>query len=232
MLAGLILLGGCRYLTIEERSFVKNTYKPAAGYSHSFNVNRVRVVKNGLAWKAAIRAAKFRVRSEAITRSQETVSATPDEINRFIESLPGSRSSAGSAFVVGNTVFMSGQAYAVNFRDGWPPVVNCRLPLFGHELVHVWQHQNRALTGYSLRRVISEHLRYGSRVYDYKIEPGKGFLDYRFEQQGRIMEDFIRLKTGCETNPGKLKKLQPIVSGVFDEELLKGAVGALIRTSS
>jgi len=63
--------------------------------------------------------------------------------------------------------------------------------LLAHELMHVWQWQNRKETGFSLARAIAEHLEYGDDVYKYGYPFENGdYLDYRYEQQGKIVEDW------------------------------------------
>ena len=58
-----------------------------------------------------------------------------------------------------------------------------------HELVHVWQYQ-------ALRRSGIEILL--SRVYRYRLDPARAFLDYGYEQQAAIVEDYVRLCDGAE----------------------------------
>ncbi len=57
-----------------------------------------------------------------------------------------------------------------------------------HELVHVWQYR-------SLRRFGVELL--ASRVYRYRLESGRTFLSYGYEQQAAIVEDYVRIKDGA-----------------------------------
>lgn len=57
-----------------------------------------------------------------------------------------------------------------------------------HELVHVWQYR-------ALRRFGVELL--ASRVYRYRLESGRTFLCYGYEQQAAIVEDYVRIKDGA-----------------------------------
>ena len=62
--------------------------------------------------------------------------------------------------------------------------------LFAHEMVHVWQWQNRAETGYHPLRAALEHA--GSPdPYLFDPETEVAFLDYGWEQQGAIMEEYL-----------------------------------------
>ncbi len=81
--------------------------------------------------------------------------------------------------------------------------------LLAHELTHVWQYQMGHMTGASY--VLSFNWR-----YDYALEPGRDFLDYGFEQQASIVEDYVRLTFGMParraTHPvkaGSLRAMMP-----------------------
>ncbi|MBL8507302.1 hypothetical protein [Chitinimonas sp. JJ19] len=71
--------------------------------------------------------------------------------------------------------------------------------LLVHEATHVWQYQQRRQTGYTTPlKAAWEHLRYGRQgVYDYRLAPGKALCDYRYEQQGRLLQDYYLLKHGA-----------------------------------
>ncbi|MGA9657540.1 MAG: hypothetical protein WBQ60_00365 [Asticcacaulis sp.] len=62
------------------------------------------------------------------------------------------------------------------------------LSVLCHELVHVWQYQN----GMTLwRYIIRERGR-----YRYRLEAGKAYADYGYEQQATMVEDWVRLQHG------------------------------------
>ena len=54
--------------------------------------------------------------------------------------------------------------------------------LFAHEMVHVWQWQNRHVTGYHPLKAAQEHNAVDPYLFDLSQAPK--FLDYGFEQQG------------------------------------------------
>lgn len=90
--------------------------------------------------------------------------------------------------VLWNHIHMSTPLYRKDYRDAYED-------LFGHELTHVWQHQNRHWTGYSIWRALREQLRYEDPYY-YDEQPildrtSKEFTKYRFEQQGAIVGDYF-----------------------------------------
>jgi hypothetical protein len=96
-----------------------------------------------------------------------------------------------SAVAVFRAVHFHDRWYEDDFLAGWPD----RLPLaeamlFAHEMVHVWQWQNRAVTGYHPIRAALEHL--GSPdPYLFDPESQARFLDFGYEQQASIVEEYI-----------------------------------------
>ena len=58
-----------------------------------------------------------------------------------------------------------------------------------HELCHVWQWQN--VDGYYPLKAAREHLS-GTSPYLYTLDPDKKLLDYGWEQQAKIVEDWTR----------------------------------------
>ena len=64
------------------------------------------------------------------------------------------------------------------------------IPILFHEVCHVWQYQNH-IKYYWWFKALLEQLMYGSHVYDYVLDPAKCLVDYRFEQMGKILQDYI-----------------------------------------
>jgi hypothetical protein len=99
--------------------------------------------------------------------------------------------STSAALTAFQTVHFRDRWYRDDFLAGWPDA----LPLddallFAHELVHVWQWQNRAITGYHPLRAAFEHV--GSPdPYQFDTEIAAPFFAYGYEQQAAIMEEFI-----------------------------------------
>jgi len=61
---------------------------------------------------------------------------------------------------------------------------------FAHEMTHIWQWQNRALTGYHPWRAAQEH----ARIEDpYLFDPDatQPFLDYGYEAQASLVEEYV-----------------------------------------
>ena len=114
---------------------------------------------------------------------------------------------------------LSGHGQAVLAEIGWPRAV--RFPnalVFAHELTHVWQWQNRARTGYSAGRAISESL---ALADPYFAPPGEtDFFAYGFEQQAAFVEDFICFTAANPDHPRRAE-LRAILAPVIDIEAIE-----------
>ncbi|MDJ0821143.1 MAG: hypothetical protein QNJ09_04925 [Paracoccaceae bacterium] len=96
-----------------------------------------------------------------------------------------------AASVVYNTVLLREDLYRPDMMAGWPEEVDLlSAMLFAHEATHVWQWQNRERTGYSPLKAMREHAT-SEDPYLFDPDNTKGFLDYGFEQQGSIVEEYV-----------------------------------------
>ena len=89
------------------------------------------------------------------------------------------------AMVVDNSISFKENLYAADFTQN--PRQNL-LALLAHEACHVWQFQNLR---YCWPLAVLEHIRYRGRVYDYQPRENTILTDYRYEQQGRIVQDYV-----------------------------------------
>lgn len=99
-----------------------------------------------------------------------------------------------AAFVIEEDVFYSRRF----FRDDILPEYPKQLPLneamlLAHEMTHVWQWQNRDITGYHPLRAVKEQADTDPYLFD--LEPPREFLDYGFEQQAALVEEFVCCRT-------------------------------------
>ena len=133
---------------------------------------------------------------EADLKAQEKMGERTEGTERLLSGLPALF--GASAMVIGNTVFFDRSVYSADFSAS--PIDGDRW-LMAHELTHVWQWQNSDLTGYSFAKVVSEHIAFGNEVYLYKLTSGKAFTDYRFEQQGKIVECYAMLRQVHPNHP-------------------------------
>lgn len=95
------------------------------------------------------------------------------------------------AVALWNHVFLTRDWYVDDYLKDYPERLNLMAAmLYAHEATHVWQWQNRETTGYSPLRAAAEHG--ASRdPYLFDLETNTRFLDYGFEQQGAIMEEYV-----------------------------------------
>ena len=104
------------------------------------------------------------------------------------------RTQTGAIAVFGD-VFVRRDLYREDMVEGWPEVLPLAdAMLLAHEMVHAWQWQNRDITGYHPLRAAFEHV--GSAdPYLFDIDTSADFLDYGYEQQGSIMEEYVCCRT-------------------------------------
>lgn len=114
-----------------------------------------------------------------------------------------------SAIALGNNIYFKKEFYDNDFASNWPYFIQYNLGLFSHEIMHVWQYQNRERTGYTIAKVALEHIKYKDPYY-YELIEGKKLLDYRYEQQAKIIEDFF-LKHYFNRNDKDYKKLKALI---------------------
>ncbi|MGR3467362.1 MAG: hypothetical protein ACU0CI_05735 [Shimia sp.] len=169
----LILLTACgRALTPEERAFTADLLGP------SFAAEPVRLVPD-----VPMRGITITIPERPRTTCRERIvpEGTPGEVRR----------ASPAAVVAFNTMYMARGWSLGNFLEGYPERLNLyEAMLFGHEMVHVWQWQNRDATGYHPLRAAAEH-QVMDDPYLFETAPGRSFLDYGYEQQGALMEEYI-----------------------------------------
>ena len=124
------------------------------------------------------------------------------------------------AMTIFQSVHFGAGVYAEDFVAGWPD----RLPLpyamlLAHEMVHVWQWQNRALTGYHPLKAVFEHVR-SADPYLFDTDTETRFLDFGYEQQGSIMEEYVCCRALAPTAP-RTQRLHDLLSQVFEPQTLE-----------
>ncbi|MGH1412808.1 MAG: hypothetical protein ACRBB0_04910 [Pelagimonas sp.] len=96
-----------------------------------------------------------------------------------------------AATVLFNKVLYRKDLFAKDFMPGWPEKIDLFYAmLFAHEATHVWQWQNRDRTGYHPIKALNEH---ANNADPYLFDPDntRSFLDYGYEQQGSIVEEYV-----------------------------------------
>lgn len=110
------------------------------------------------------------------------------------------------------------------YSDDFSKTSLARQRLFIHESVHVWQHQNRILNlaMSAFQEGVKHQFNY-AKAYLFHLEPGKDLLDYGFEQQAAIIEEyFLRHHGGalmgrCLNRSGNIQLLLEEVLNKFLE---------------
>ncbi len=118
------------------------------------------------------------------------------------------------AMAIFRSVHFRSDLYAEDFTAGWPETLPlAQAMLFAHEMVHVWQWQNREITGYHPLRAAFEHV---STPDPYLFDPDTTFrfLDYGYEQQGAIMEEYICCRA-LAPEAERTARLHAMLSEVF-----------------
>jgi hypothetical protein len=129
-----------------------------------------------------------------------------------------------AAFVLGNRIHLMGPVYDADVMAGWPERLSVGPALvFAHELVHVWQWQNRAITGYRPLRGAAESLRIAD-PYVYPFDPARPFLSYGFEQQAAIVEDWL-CHVLLDPEAPRAAELRAVIAPVLPVEGVEAALG-------
>lgn len=92
-----------------------------------------------------------------------------------------------TAYVIRNHIYVNAPYYKPDFSKE-------ELVFRGvlvHEVMHVWQYQN--LPSYHYLKAVLENMRYPVRCYEYgELDPKMPLTDFRYEQQGRIVQDYYK----------------------------------------
>ncbi len=101
-----------------------------------------------------------------------------------------------------------------NYAPDYPESFNLVAAMyFAHEMTHIWQWQNRAVTGYSPFRGLAEHK---PGVDPYLFDPNEeiNFLDMGYEQQASLVEEFICCRTIAPEAP-RTERLFQVLAAVM-----------------
>jgi hypothetical protein len=113
-----------------------------------------------------------------------------------------------AAFCLDNHVFFPRPFYRADFSIAQPddPASSSDrdkqdLAWLIHECCHVWQFQAE-VRRYRWYKALLEHVEYGPTVYSYDLDEKDCLTDYRFEQQGQILQDYAWLYLQEGRHPG------------------------------
>ncbi|NQW15404.1 MAG: hypothetical protein HQ479_14265 [Rhodobacter sp.] len=119
-----------------------------------------------------------------------------------------------AAFVSWNRINMADKLYLPDYLPQYPQKMSLYAAmLIGHEMTHVWQWQNRARTGYSPFKALNEH-QAGQDPYLLELTAQAQFLDFPYEQQGAIVEEYVCCRA-LDPNGSRTKRLHAMLKGAF-----------------
>lgn len=191
----LFLVAACgRPLSENEIAFARTLKGDTVDY------DRVRLVDG-----APTRAVTFR--REARPRVTCRALIVPPPTEEIVTSKP-------AAVALYNRILFDKDWYLDDYLRDYPDRIGLiAAMLFAHEMTHVWQWQNRALTGYSPWRAALEHG--GTRdPYLFDLETKTRFLDFGFEQQGTIVEEYVCCRALAPAAP-RTARLHELISDVL-----------------
>jgi len=127
-----------------------------------------------------------------------------------------------AAFVVWNRINISRDLYLRDYMSKYPRAMSVPAAmLIGHEMTHVWQWQHRDKTGYTPLKALREHGA-GKDPYLLNISTKSKFLDYPYEQQGAIVEEYVCCRA-LDPEGTRTKRLHDMLSGAFPVARLDAA---------
>ncbi|MGV6805240.1 MAG: hypothetical protein ACWA49_13655 [Ruegeria sp.] len=198
----ILLFASCgRPLTEQEKAFAANIQ------GKTLDTDRVRLVE-GAPVAAITYERKARPRLACRERilppvKEEIVTGKPAAVSLF------------------NRVYFTKDWYLDDYMSKYPERVNLvAAMLLAHELTHVWQWQNRKTTGYHPLRAAAEH---GGRKdpYLFDLETSSDFLDYGYEQQGAIVEEYVCCRA-LDPKAPRTQRLHEMLKVHFDLASLPG----------
>lgn len=199
----LLLLCGCgRPLTNSETAFAQKLL------GEELDISRVRLVDG-----APTASVTFRRKPRPRTACRERI--LPPSKDEIVTTKP-------AAVTLFNKVYFSRNWYVENYLPNYPErVYLIEAMLLAHELVHVWQWQNRKRTGYSPLLAAAEHGN-SDDPYLFDLDGAPDFLSYGYEQQGAIVEEYVCCRS-LAPDASRTKRLHAMLKGAFPVSDLPGS---------
>ncbi|MDW3118456.1 MAG: hypothetical protein R8G60_12265 [Roseovarius pacificus] len=194
ILVPFILISCGRPLTPTETAFATRIH------GDSLNTDRIRVVNGALIGKVTYPRQK---RPRLTCRER----ILPEPTTPTVTVAP-------AAVVVHNKVFFSKDWYEPDYMPQYPAFMSLvHAMIFAHEMTHVWQWQNRRQTGYSPLQAMREH-RVSDDPYLFDISTRSDLLDYGYEQQASIVEEYVCCAT-LDPDAPRTERLRAMLSDAF-----------------
>ncbi|MFK7940140.1 MAG: hypothetical protein AB8B82_12220 [Roseovarius sp.] len=119
-----------------------------------------------------------------------------------------------AAVALHNKIFFTRRYFLTDYMADYPEQIDLySAMLFAHEITHIWQWQNRAVTGYTPLRAGREHVN-SDDPYLFDISTKTNFLDYGYEQQAGIVEEYICCAT-LDPKAPRTQRLEQMLRGAF-----------------
>lgn len=182
-------------MTDTEKAFAKTLH------GDGLDTSRVRLVDG-----APTRAVTFRRKARPRTTCRENI--LPPPTTKIVTAKP-------AAIAVFNRVLFDKDWFLDDYLPDYPDEIGLiAAMLFAHELTHIWQWQNRKLTGYHPLKAASEHGTAGADPYLFDLSRTPKFLDYGYEQQGAIVEEFVCCRA-LDPQGSRTKRLHQMITEVM-----------------
>lgn len=167
----LALISCGRSLTEGEKAFIADVQ------GESLNTSPIRISRN-----APLGVATFTYQKRPRLACRERINPEPKE-----ETITAS----AAGVVLFNKLFTSEGWSLPDYLPEYPEKLHMSAALFfAHEMTHVWQWQHRDVTGYTPWRAAQEHKR-GVDPYQFEASSAETFLDYGYEQQAAVVEEYL-----------------------------------------
>ncbi|MGR3615000.1 MAG: hypothetical protein ACU0BB_03040 [Paracoccaceae bacterium] len=172
----LLILTACgRPLSESETDFIQSIHGDA------LDISRVRLVEG-----APLTEVTYRRKPKPRVACRERI--LPPVKEEIVTGRP-------AAVALYNRVLFTRDWYTENYLPEYPErLYLVQAMLLAHEMTHVWQWQNRDVTGYSPFRAAAEHTG-GDDPYQFDFAGDEAFLSYGYEQQGAIVEEYVCCRT-------------------------------------
>ena len=112
-------------------------------------------------------------------------------------------------------IYVNPDWFLPDYVPEYPQLLNLVAAMFfAHEITHIWQFQNREITGYHPFRGISEH-QSGVDPYLFDESTAQPFLAFGYEQQASIVEEYICC-AALDPDGARTTRLYELLSEVMD----------------
>ncbi len=191
----LFFVAGCgRSLTPTEAAFVASIQGP------QLDTERVRLVKGALVGSVTFRRA---ARPRVTCRER----ILPPITDAIVTTSP-------AAVTLYNKVFFAEDWYTEDYARDYPAKLNLiAAMLLAHEMTHVWQWQNRDVTGYSPLRAAAEQSA-SDDPYLFDLNQTPDLLAYGYEQQASIVEEYVCCRA-LAPQAARTVRMHDMLSGVM-----------------